>query len=93
MYFRIFQDYEREAGAMLAAGLVLPAYDFVVKLSHVFNLLDSRGAISVTERTGYIGRIRALARRIALAYIEKREALGFPLLKSAGGRPVRRRKA
>ncbi len=93
MYFRIFQEYEREAGAMLAAGLVLPAYDFVVKLSHVFNLLDSRGAISVTERTGYIGRIRALARRVAMAYIEKREALGFPLLKAAGARLARRRKA
>jgi glycyl-tRNA synthetase alpha chain len=86
MYFRIFQEYEREAASMLTAGLVLPAYDYVVKLSHVFNLLDSRGAISVTERTGYIGRIRTLARRAALAYIEKREALGFPLLKQAAAR-------
>jgi glycyl-tRNA synthetase alpha chain len=86
MYFRLFQDYEREASAMLAAGLVLPAYDFAVKLSHVFNLLDARGAISVTERTGYIARIRALARRAALAYIEKREALGFPLLKRGAAR-------
>ncbi len=84
MYFRFFQEYEREAGAMLAAGLVLPAYDYAVKLSHVFNLLDARGAISVTERTAYIGRIRALARRAAVAYIEKREALGFPLLKRSG---------
>jgi len=82
--FRMFQDFEREAGAMLEAGLVLPAYDYVVKLSHVFNLLDARGAISVTERTGYIGRIRVLARRVALAYIEKREALGFPLLPRRG---------
>jgi len=88
-YFDVFQSYEREAVAMLeagetggagGAGLVLPAYDYVVKLSHVFNILDARGAISVTERTGYIGRIRKLARRVALAYIEKREALGFPLL-------------
>ena len=86
MYFRIFQEYEREAASMLQAGLVLPAYDYVVKLSHVFNLLDSRGAISVTERTGYLARIRALARRAALAYIEKREALGFPLLKPAAKR-------
>jgi len=93
MYFRIFQEYEREAAAMLAAGLVLPAYDYVVKLSHVFNLLDSRGAISVTERTGYIGRIRTLARRAALAYIEKREALGFPLLKQTGQRAPKRRRA
>jgi glycyl-tRNA synthetase alpha chain len=79
MYFRMFQDYEREAARMIDAGLVLPAYDYAVKLSHVFNLLDARGAISVTERTGYIARIRALARRVAVVYIGKREALGFPL--------------
>ena len=83
MYFRIFADYEREASRMIDAGLVLPAYDYAVKLSHVFNLLDARGAISVTERTGYIGRIRALARKVAVGYIEKREALGFPLLAGA----------
>ena len=83
MYFRFFQDYEREASRMIDAGLVLPAYDYAVKLSHVFNLLDARGAISVTERTGYIARIRALARRVAVVYIEKREALGFPLLAGA----------
>jgi len=88
MYFRMFQDYEREAARMLEAGLVLPAYDYAVKLSHVFNLLDARGAISVTERTGYIARIRVLARRVAVAYIEKREALGFPLLANAGGVPA-----
>ena len=85
MYFRVFQDYEREAARMIDAGLVLPAYDYAVKLSHVFNLLDARGAISVTERTGYIARIRTLARRVAVAYIEKREALGFPLLSGAAG--------
>lgn len=82
-YFRLYQDYEKEAKAMLDAGLVLPAYDFVIKLSHIFNVLDARGAISVTERTGYIGRIRGLARKIAINYIEKREALGFPLLRGA----------
>lgn len=80
LYFRMFQDFEREAAAILERGLVLPAYDYVVKLSHIFNLLDARGAISVTERTGYIGRIRALARRVALAYIEQRKSMGFPLL-------------
>jgi glycyl-tRNA synthetase alpha chain len=90
MYFRVFQDFEREAAAMLAAGLVLPAYDYAVKLSHVFNLLDARGAISVTERTAYIARIRTLARRVALAYIEKREELGFPLLKRGAGRERKR---
>jgi len=84
MYFRMFQDFEREAAKMIDAGLVLPAYDYVVKLSHVFNLLDARGAISVTERTGYIARIRALARKVAVAYIAKREALGFPLDTRAG---------
>ena len=66
---------------MLDRDLILPAYDYVVKLSHVFNLLDARGAISVTERTGYIGRIRTLARRIAKAQIDKRGAAGFPMLK------------
>jgi glycyl-tRNA synthetase alpha chain len=79
MYFRMFQDFEREAARMIDAGLVLPAYDYAVKLSHVFNLLDARGAISVTERTGYIARIRTLARKVAVGYIAKREALGFPL--------------
>jgi len=83
LYFRLYQDYEKEAAAMLDAGLVLPAYDYVIKLSHIFNVLDARGAISVTERTGYIGRIRSLARKIAINYIEKREALGFPLLRGA----------
>jgi glycyl-tRNA synthetase alpha chain len=90
MYFRVFQDFEREAAAMLSVGLVLPAYDYVVKLSHVFNLLDARGAVSVTERTAYIGRIRTLARRAALAYIEKREALGFPM---RGRKATARRRA
>jgi glycyl-tRNA synthetase alpha chain len=87
MYFKQFAEYEREAAGMLAAGLVLPAYDYAVKLSHTFNLLDARGAISVTERTTYIGRIRTLARKIALAYIGKREALGFPLLPKTDSTP------
>ena len=82
VYFGLFQSFEAEAKAMIDRRLVLPAYDYVAKLSHMFNILDARGAISVTERTGYIGRIRTLARRVALAYIEKREELGFPL---AGG--------
>ena len=78
---RLFDDFEREAGAALAAGLVLPAYDFVLKCSHAFNMLDARAAISVTERVGYIARVRALARQVAHAYLASREALGFPLLK------------
>lgn len=80
LYFKNFADYETEVRNMLERDLVLPAYDYVIKLSHLFNVLDARGAISVTERTGYIGRIRNLARRVATRYIEKREALGFPLL-------------
>ncbi len=81
----LFEGYEREAQAVLEQQLVLPAYDYVLKCSHVFNLLDARGAISVTERTGYIARVRALARDCAKAYVAQRERLGFPLLK--GGAP------
>ena len=62
-------------------GLVQPAYEYCLKCSHTFNLLDARGAISVTERTGYITRIRNLARACAKAYLNQREAMGFPLLK------------
>jgi glycyl-tRNA synthetase alpha chain len=62
-------------------GLVLPSYDYTLKCSHVFNLLDARGAISVTERTNYIARVRNMARLVAHAYVEQREKLGFPLLK------------
>ncbi len=77
-----FDMYEREAKRVVEKGLVLPAYDYVLKCSHSFNLLDARGAISVTERTGYIARVRALARLCAQAYVEQRERLGFPLLKT-----------
>jgi glycyl-tRNA synthetase alpha chain len=76
-----FNDYEKEAGACLEKNLVLPAYDMVIKCSHTFNILDARGALSVTERTSYIGRVRNLARLVAEAYIASREAQGFPLLK------------
>jgi glycyl-tRNA synthetase alpha chain len=78
---RLFNDYEGEAKRLVEAGLVLPAYEMVLKCSHTFNLLDARGAISVTERQAYILRVRALARMIAQAYYESREALGFPMLK------------
>jgi glycyl-tRNA synthetase alpha chain len=83
--FRQFDDFEREAKRALSENLVFPAYDFALKCSHTFNLLDARGAISVTERTGYIGRVRNLARKIARAYIEEREKLGFPLMNRKGG--------
>lgn len=80
MWFRHFEDYEQEAQKMIAAELPLPAYDFVAKASHAFNLLDARGVISVTERTGYIARIRELARQIAESYIDSRKKLNYPLL-------------
>ena len=62
--------------------LALPAYEQVLKAAHTFNLLDARGAISVTERAAYIGRVRALARKVAQAYYESRERLGFPMCRS-----------
>ncbi len=81
MLFKLFDLYEREANRVIAKGLILPAYDYCLKCSHTFNLLQARGAISITERTGYIARVRNLARAIAEAYMKQREALGFPLLK------------
>ncbi len=83
MWFRHFQDYEREAKVLLAKKLPLPAYDFVMKASHAFNMLDARRYFSVTERVGYIARIRDLACEVAQVYVESREKLGFPLLKHA----------
>ncbi len=79
MWQRHFEDFEREAKRLISHNLPLPAYDFVIKASHAFNLLDARGVISTTERTGYIGRIRDLARLIAGEYVTSREKLGFPL--------------
>ncbi len=78
--FDLFKKYEREAMRQIEAGLVLPAYEYCLKCSHTFNLLDARGAISVTERTGYIARIRNLARDSAEAYSKQREDMGYPLL-------------
>jgi glycyl-tRNA synthetase alpha chain len=80
---RQFNDYESEAKRLMEAGLALPGFEMVMKCSHTFNLLDARGAISVTERAGYIGRVRTLARQVAQAYYDSREKLGFPMLKSA----------
>jgi glycyl-tRNA synthetase alpha chain len=80
MLFRHFDEYESEARSLIESALALPAYEMVMKCSHTFNLLDARGAISVTERAAYIGRVRALARAIAQAYYESRERLGFPML-------------
>src|SRR5262249_25296167 len=78
--FKLFDAFEKECQEMLAAGLVLPAYDYCMKCSHTFNLLDARGAISVTERQRFIGRVRALAKGCAEGYVRERARLGFPLL-------------
>jgi glycyl-tRNA synthetase alpha chain len=84
MLFQMFAMYEEEARKMAEKGLVLPAYDYVLKCSHTFNLLDARNAISVTERTGYIGRVRALASACCAAYAEQRREMGYPLLGKFG---------
>ena len=76
---RWFDDYERESKRLLKEGLVLPSYEFCLKCSHTFNLLDARGVLSVTERTGYIARVRGLAKAVAEAYLEQRSTMGFPL--------------
>ncbi len=81
MLFQLFATYEQEAKRVLEERLVFPAFDYVLKCSHTFNLLDARGAISVTERTGYIARVRNLARNCAQTYYAERERLGFPMLK------------
>tara|TARA_Y100001934_G_C11817529_1_gene524608 strand:- start:76 stop:558 length:483 start_codon:yes stop_codon:yes gene_type:complete len=77
----LFGKYETECQRLVELGLVLPAYDYCMKCSHTFNLLDARGAISVTERQKYIFRVRALAKAVAEAYVASREALGFPMLR------------
>jgi len=81
MLFEHFASYEAEAKRLMQVELALPAYEMVLKAAHTFNLLDARGAISVTERAGYMARIRAVARAVAQAYYESRERLGFPMLK------------
>ena len=80
LLLRQFDAYEAEAQKLIEHQLALPAYEMVMKCSHSFNLLDARGAISVTERAAYIGRVRALARKVAQTYYDARQALGFPML-------------
>ena len=77
--FQAFNAYEKKAKELMDVQLALPAYEQVLKAAHTFNLLDARGAISVTERAAYIGRIRNLARAVAQSYYESRERLGFPM--------------
>ena len=79
LQFGFFDNYESEARRLIEAQLALPAYEMILKAAHAFNLLDARGAISVTERAAYIGRIRALSRLVAQAYFDSRAKLGFPM--------------
>src|SRR5690349_6382815 len=83
MLFEHFDEWEQESNRMIAAELPLPAYEMVLKTSHIFNLLDARNAISVTERQQYILRVRNLTRQVAEQYYASREKLGFPLLHTA----------
>ena len=83
MLLRHFNEYEAEAKKLIEAQLALPAYEMVMKSSHTFNLLDARGAISVTERAAYIGRVRNLSRAVASSFYASRERLGFPMLQVA----------
>lgn len=81
MLFKLFDMYEADATRIIKLGYVLPAYDYVLKSSHTFNLLDAAGAISLSERTEYIARVRKLSRMCAKAYLKMRKDLGFPMLK------------
>jgi glycyl-tRNA synthetase alpha chain len=81
--FELFDGYELEANRLMGLGLPLPSYEMILKASHVFNLLDARRAISVTERQRFILRMRALAQAVAESYYQARETLGFPMLKKA----------
>jgi glycyl-tRNA synthetase alpha chain len=83
--FQLFDSFEAQCKRLLAAGAVLPAYDYCMKSSHTFNLLDARGAISVAERQRFIGRVRGLAKGCAEGYVRERARLGFPLLPPAKG--------
>ena len=81
MMLQLFDMFEKESIRLAEKALVFPAYDYVLKCSHAFNMLDARGAISVTERAHYIGRVRNLSKLCAEAYVAQREKMGFPLLK------------
>jgi glycyl-tRNA synthetase alpha chain len=81
MLFNLFNTYEKEALKLMDEGLVMPSYDYVLKCSHAFNTLDARGAIGVSQRASFIGRVRNMAKTIAVTYVNQREEMGFPLLK------------
>lgn len=84
LLFSLFASYEKEAARLAQEKFVLPAYDYVLKCSHTFNVLEARGLISVTERTGYIARVRELARLVAVNFLEQREGAGYPLSQKGG---------
>jgi glycyl-tRNA synthetase alpha chain len=84
MLLQLFTMYEGEAKKLLEKGLVLPAYDYCLKCSHTFNLLEARGAVSVTERMGFILRVRAMARTCAERYLRQRAEMGYPLMRGEG---------
>jgi glycyl-tRNA synthetase alpha chain len=81
LHFELFKRYESESVRLLEAGLLFPGYDAVIKASHVFNILDARGALSVSERNAYILRVRKIARKAAILYVKRREEMGYPLLR------------
>ncbi len=85
---KLYELYAEESKAAIARGLVIPAYDYVLKCSHTFNLLDTRGAIGVTERANYFRRMRDMTRSVAEAYVEQRRRLEFPLLKEESAAPA-----
>ncbi|MBS6063459.1 glycine--tRNA ligase subunit alpha [Criibacterium bergeronii] len=80
MLFKLFDTFEKEATRLADEGLVMPAYDYVLKTSHTFNLLDAKGAIGVSQRASYIARVRNIAKKIASAYVAQREEMGYPLM-------------
>ena len=79
---KMFGIYKDEAENLISKNLIFPALDFVLKCSHCFNLLDARGVISVTDRAQYIERIRSLAKKVALSWLQERDNLGYPLVKT-----------
>ena len=81
MLFNLFDIYEKEGLKLMEKGLVIPAYDYVLKCSHAFNTLDARGAVWVSQRASFIGRVRNMSRNVAAAFVKQREEMGFPLLK------------
>src|SRR5205814_2846395 len=85
---KVYDTYEQESKRALEAGLVVPAYDYVLKCSHLFNVLDTRGAIGVTERAGYFRRMANMTKSVAKAYAEQRQRLEYPLADNGKSWPV-----